>query len=142
MSRTVLKALCVIAAIVLIAPGCTDKQDGPRVTVTINSPDDGEAITARVVNVFLESSGIEIVPADDNESTDRGHYHIFVDREPVDVGELIPTGPGVIHTADSGAVITGLSDGEHTIWAVLGDGKHQRITRAMDSVTITYKRSE
>ena len=142
MSRIVLKALCVFIAITMISPACTDRQSGPRVTVTITSPEDGQTISGSVVNVFLESSGIEIVPADDDESTDRGHYHIFVDREPVEEGEVIPNAPDVIHTADSGAVLTGLSDGEHTIWAVLGDGKHQRITSAIDSVTITFKRSD
>ncbi len=109
--------------------------------MSISSPTDGETITGEVVNVFVESSGIEIVTADEDESETRGHYHIFVDREPVDVGEVTPNAQGVIHTADTGAVLSGLSEGEHTVWVVLGDGKHRRITSAVDSVTFTYRRS-
>jgi hypothetical protein len=84
-------------------------------------------VRGNVVTLDLEAGGIEIVPADGDTSGETGHFHVFVDREPVDEGEVIPREAGVVHSAENPVVLYGLSPGEHTLTVVLGDGAHRRL---------------
>ena len=87
----------------------------------------------------MKVGGVTIVAADGDTSGKSGHYHVFIDREPVKEGESIPKEDGIVHSADNPIRVPGLSPGEHELTVVLGDGNHTRIRgdlEASTSVTI------
>lgn len=126
--------LLVVAISVLTLGACAqDETDVPEESVETSAieilePKDEAKIEGNVVDLEVEVTGIEIVKADGDTSGDTGHFHVFIDREPVDVGEAIPMEAGVVHSADNPIRITGLSKGSHTFTVVVGDGAHNRIT--------------
>jgi hypothetical protein len=78
------------------------------------------------VLVMLEVSGLTIAPAGTMEPG-TGHHHLVVDAELPAAGLPIPATPGVyIHMgqAQTEYELTGLTAGEHTVIAVVGDGAH------------------
>ncbi len=111
---------------------------GPPAVLAIVSPATGAVVGGNVVRLDLTSSGITIVPADGGTGSRRGHYHVFIDREPVDSGAVIPVAADIIHTADDPVVIPGLAVGPHRISVIFGDGTHRRIglNEASTSFTI------
>jgi hypothetical protein len=52
---------------------------------------------------------------------------VFIDRDPVEPGAVIPVEAGVIHTTDDPIVIPGFHVGPHVITVIFGDGTHRRI---------------
>jgi hypothetical protein len=139
--------ILILAALALVASACAgdnDKVDtnagdggGDAPTLSIKSPKQDAHIDGNVVNLALDVSGIDIVKADGDTSGDSGHFHVFIDTEPVAAGEAVPVGdPKIVHSADNPVVIPGLSIGDHTFTVVLGDGAHNRIGDASDSVAV------
>jgi hypothetical protein len=111
--------------------------EGPSVRGTAPATlEEGEDL-----EIELEADGVEIVAADDERNEESGHFHILVDPEqPPEAGELIPAPVAneIIHTIESSATVEDLEAGEHTIWIVLGDGKHYAFDPAvMDKRTVT-----
>ena len=100
---------------------------GPPAVLAIVSPATGDVVAGNVVRLDVTSSGITIVPADGGTGSRRGHYHVFVDRDPVDTGAVIPVAADIIHTADDPIVIPGLAVGPHRVSVVFGDGTHRRV---------------
>lgn len=72
----------------------------------------------------VKVDGLTVVAADGDRSGLSGHLHLFVDRPPTPAGQPIPREDGIIHTTDTTVPLSGLSPGEHTVWAVVGDGVH------------------
>jgi hypothetical protein len=107
--------------------------------VSISSPADGAQVDGNVVSLALAATGIEIKAADGDTSGKSGHYHVFVDKDPVAAGEVIPKEPGIIHSAPTPVTVAGLTVGEHTLTAVLGDGVHKRIGDASASIKVNVK---
>jgi hypothetical protein len=101
--------------------------------LTIVEPRPGAAIDGNVVTIEPDVSGIEIAPADPADTSGTtGHYHVFVDRDPVPVGEAIPVGePDILHTASDPIVLAGLSVGEHRLIVTVGDNSHVRISEEL-----------
>ena len=112
---------------------------GPPTVLAIVSPATGAEVKGNVVRLDVAGSGIAIVPADGDPSGRSGHYHVFVDRDIVGPGAVIPVTAGVIHTTDDPIVIPGLPVGPHRLTVVYGDGAHRRIglTEAGTSFTVT-----
>ena len=119
-----------------------------RTSVTVDGPSVQAKAPATVpanqpIKVDLSAEGVEIVKADGDRSEGKGHYHVFVDREPPPVGEAIPPQPAdnsIVHTADSSIEVGPLAEGEHVIWVILGDGAHYPVdppVRARVAVTVT-----
>lgn len=100
-----------------------------------------ESIAGNVVVLEVAVSGVEIVAADGDDSGDTGHLHVFIDEEPVAVGEPIPpASEGVIHTTETEITIPGLTVGEHVMTVVVGDGNHVRIHEDLEAiVTVDVK---
>lgn len=96
-------------------------------SVAVTSPAAGTTVGGNVVDLAVEAKDIEIVKADGDTSGRTGHYHVFVDRDPVAPGKVIPREPGVVHATESPIRIAGLPVGEHRFVVVLGDGTHRRI---------------
>jgi len=112
---------------------------GRPTVLAIVAPATGDQIAGNVVRLDVTGSGITVVPADGDISGAAGHYPVFVDREAVEPGEVIPVAADVIHTAQEPIVIPGLSVGPHRIVVVYGDGAHRRlgVTEAGTSFTVT-----
>ncbi|MGI8426586.1 MAG: DUF6130 family protein [Actinomycetota bacterium] len=108
-------------------------------TVAITSPKDGEAVKGNVVDLVLSSENFKLVKADGDVSGKTGHYHVFLDKEPVPAGTVIPKEKGITHSAESPVKLTGLTVGDHTIKVVLGDGEHKRIGTAEAVVKINVQ---
>ncbi len=111
---------------------------GPPTVLAIVAPATGAEIKGNVVRLDVAGSGIAITPADGDISGRSGHYHVFVDRDTVAPGAVIPVGAGIIHTTDDPIVIPGLTVGPHRLIVVYGDGSHRRLgyTEASTSFTV------
>lgn len=96
-------------------------------SLKIMAPIDGAQIKGNVVKLGLKATGIDIAKANGDTSGKTGHYHVFIDREPVAPGQIIPKAAGIVHSAKDVTLVTGLSVGMHTLAVVLGDGTHRRI---------------
>lgn len=118
-----------------------DVADGPDVdapSVEITSPEDGASVAGGTVELKILVTGITIVAADGDSSGKTGHFHVFVDREPMGVGEVMPKDADIVHSAANPVVISGLTPGTHELTVVLGDGNHRRIAaEALDQLTVT-----
>lgn len=134
------KLAVVLVALALVAAGCGDDDKKaaapPQVQLRIASPAANEQIAGNVVDLLVSATGVEIKKADNDTSGKSGHYHVFVDREPVAVGQSIPKEPGIVHSPDNPIRITGLSVGTHKLTVVLGDGAHTRIKNVSSSRTV------
>lgn len=133
-----------VAALAILGAACErateTKTEEPGISLQIKSPAKGFSVKGNVVDLALEVTGIGIFAAKDDPGTGvTGHFHVYIDREPVKAGETIPSGePNVIHSAANPIKLTGLSVGEHRLVVVLGDKSHVRIgdTEAETTVTV------
>jgi len=139
--------MALILALLLAACGGSAKKAAPTQsakvseppTVAIKSPKDGEMIKGNIVDLALSSEYITIVKADADTSGKSGHYHVFVDKEPVPAGTVIPKERGITHSAKDTVQLTGLPVGDHTIKVVLGDGAHKRIGTAEAAIKVNVQ---
>ena len=105
--------------------------------VSLSIGDTPDSVEGNVVSLPVDIEGIDIKAPDGDDSGESGHFHVFIDKEPVEVGEVIPREAGVVHSADNPIKLYGLSPGEHEFTVVLGDGTHTRIEEDVeDSVTV------
>ena len=111
-------------------------------SVTILEPSDGAMIEGDSVQVRLEASGVQIVPAGDT-TAGTGHHHLYLDQDLGQPGEVVPTVPGhVVHlgTGASEYVFTDVPAGEHRLIAVVADGTHVPLQPwVTDTVTFTVR---
>lgn len=96
---------------------------GPSIEVA----DPPANVAGNVVTLPVTVRGIGVVKADGDTSGKTGHFHVFIDREPVAVGASIPKDKGIVHSADNPIKLYGLTTGPHTATVVMGDGAHTRI---------------
>lgn len=142
--RRSVKVGALLTVLVLAATACkkapeTEKKE-PGVSLKISSPARGTAVKGNVIDLALEVSGINIVAAKDDPGTSgTGHFHVFIDKDPVKEAETIPSGqPDIVHSAANPIKLTGLSVGDHRLVVVLGDKTHVRIgdTKAETTVNV------
>ena len=108
-------------------------------SLSIVAPAGGTAIKGNVVALDLASTGLAIVKADGDTSGRSGHYHVFIDRDPVAAGAVIPVEAGVVHTTDDPVVLTGLGVGTHRLAVVVGDGTHTRLGSTVAETTVNVE---
>lgn len=95
------------------------------------------SVEGNTVLIPVDIEGFDIVAADGDTSGDTGHFHVFVDREPVEVGETMPVERGIVHSPDNPILVVGLEPGEHELTVVVGDGTHKRVHGDLEeSVTV------
>ena len=136
-----MKIIVMVASLALLGGACA-QDDAPeteaeveQVSLELGSVPD--SVEGNVVSLPVEVEGIEIVAPDGDDSGDSGHFHVFIDRRPVEEGEIIPREAGVVHSADNPIQLYGLEPGEHEFTVVLGNGLHERILEPVsDSVTV------
>jgi hypothetical protein len=147
--------MVVAAALAVLAGACgDDDEDGVDAgagdeteatggagepSVTIASPKSGTTVKGNVVTLDLEARGLQIMKADGDKSGKTGHFHVFIDKDPVAAGEVIPREAAVVHTADDPVRITGLTKGDHTLTVVLGNGAHERIGDSKAELDVTVE---
>jgi hypothetical protein len=140
--KKTLAVATLLAALVLAACGdSNDKAAGPNpnATLRLRGPATGTIVRGNVVTLRVSAQGIHIVKADGDTSGMSGHFHVFVDRTPVQPGAVIPKAPNIIHTAVAPIVVTGLAPGTHQLFVVLGDGSHHRLGRALVHTSVHIK---
>lgn len=100
--------------------------EGPSVIV-------GGPATARagaVIQVEATVEGVQLVdPADDESNRDgsSGHLHVFVNRNPTPIGEVIPVDdPAILHTTSQSVAFPAdlFEVGTNVIWVMLGYADH------------------
>jgi hypothetical protein len=95
-------------------------------SVTIASPADGATVAGPSVNVVLEISGMNIVPAADT-TPGTGHHHLFLDDDVSPMDQPIPAVPGRIVHLGTGATnytFENVPAGSHRLIAVVADARH------------------
>ena len=126
-------ALAVLLAMLAAACGRTEQ---PSISM-LHAKDPTKKGNSLTLGV--KARGVEIKPADGDTSGKTGHFHVFIDREPIPVGDVIPQGEGIVHAAKTPIKLYGLSKGEHTFTVVLGDGAHRRIaTESVVEATVDF----
>jgi hypothetical protein len=133
--RHIWKPLLAAVALTFVSGACAGNRELPKVDIT--SPANGVRVKGNVLTLDLKAVGIDIVKADGDTSGRTGHYHVFIDKKPVKVGEVIPKGPGIIHSADNPVKVYGLTTGKHTAVVVMGDGAHTRRGSASKTIHFT-----
>ena len=101
-------------------------------------PEDG-ALTGNTVELELSGAGVKIGEPEGDTSGRTGFYVLFVDRDPVPLGEKIPEGRGVIEATESPVRVTGLSAGSHKVSVVLADGAGRRIGEKAATAEMSVK---
>ena len=134
------RARLVLVAAVFAACGTGQSaEDQPSLpTVEIAAPTDGATVGAPV-ELTLTVTHLELRPAGTDEPN-TGHHHMFINRDIVAEGEIIPAEEGVVHlgAAQTFHVFESLEPGTYTVIAVLGDHQHARIRGAKtDTVRFT-----
>ena len=130
------RALGGIALVLLLTGGACAQE--PEQSLEVADPP--SEIEGNVVSMEATLEGVEIVKADGDTSGETGHFHVFIDKDPVAVGETIPKEAGIVHTTDNPIKIYGLSVGEHSLTVVLGDGAHTRFGAELEEqVTFDVK---
>lgn len=104
--------------------------------LSLVAPIAGAVVKGNVVSLDPAAKGVSIVKADGDRSGRTGHYHVFIDRDPVAPGVVIPREAGIVHSTDDPIVLTGLSVGNHRLVVVYGDGTHTRIGTAVAETTV------
>ncbi len=145
--RTRLVAVGAMAGTLLLAACAGVQKDEEATTtteaagasLTITSPTAGTSVGGNVVSLDVEASGLEIVKADGDRSGNTGHYHVFIDKDPVAAGETIPREAGIVHSTDDPMILSGLPIGSHRLVVVFGDGTHARIGDASAETTVDVK---
>lgn len=121
-----------------LAQDIGDGPDSGRPSLSIDSPANGATVPAADVKLKMATTGVTIVAADGDTSGESGHFHVFIDRDPVAEGKNIPKEAGIIHSTDNPIPVPGLSPGEHKLTVVYGDGNHARIHGdASDTIELT-----
>lgn len=92
--------------------------------VEFTSPSDGDRVTSPV-KVEMKATGVEIEPAASGVRENAGHFHIIVDTDCVEAGQVIPSDDAHKHygMAQTEAELT-LTPGEHDLCLQVGDGAH------------------
>lgn len=89
-------------------------------------PEDGK-VKGNVVELEVSGAGVRIVEPNGDTSGKTAHYHVFVDRDPVELDEVIPVARDVVHAFENPVQVSGLTVGRHEVAVVLGDGNHRRM---------------
>jgi hypothetical protein len=133
LARRFVPLLCVLA---LAGSACAQQDDAgqePAATaeaeaeVSLSVSQMPASIEGNVLDIPVELEGFEIVKPGIDKTETTGHFHVFIDREPVEVGEAIPREKGIVHSAENPIRLWGLETGKHEFTVVLGDGGHERI---------------
>jgi hypothetical protein len=113
-----------LTPLLLVAAAMACGEGAPSASVEIVEPPEGATLPSSSVRIVLAAGGVQIGPAGQEGMV---HHHLFIDRDLTSMRETIPAGePGIVHlgAGQTEFTVENLSDGEHTIIAVLADAVH------------------
>lgn len=93
----------------------------------VGIPEDG-VLQGNTATLEINNAGVRLVEPDGDTSGRTGHLVVFVDAEPVAVGEKAEAGEGVIEAWENPVRITGLTSGRHEIAVIVADGNRVRMS--------------
>lgn len=139
--------VAVVAVVAAVVPACGDDDSAALARAHLREtvgeelaiagvPEDGR-LAGNVATLELSGADVEIVEPDGDTSGRTGHYVLFVDREPVELGAKIPEDRDVIETTEAEVKVPGFTTGSHTVFLVLADGAHRRIGTKAAEATFT-----
>ena len=132
--------LVLVTAVFAACGAGESAEDQPSTpAVEIAAPTDGATVVGGPLELTLTVTHLELRPAGTDEPN-TGHHHMFINRDIVAEGEVIPAEEGVVHlgAAQTFYVFENLEPGTYTVIAVLGDHQHARISGAKtDTVRFT-----
>lgn len=106
-------------------------------SVAFEEPGDG-ATVASPVSAAASAEGLTVEPADE-VAQNAGHFHVLVDTEPVEAGEVIPDDDRHLHFGDGSSEFElDLDAGEHDLVLQFGNGAHEAYP-VTDEVTVTVE---
>lgn len=101
-------------------------------------PEGGQE-AANGVQVEMEAENFDIEPSSEGVSENAGHWHVLVDADPVEEGEVIPSDDQHLHFGDgSEQTVLDLDPGDHTLVLQPADGQH-RAYPFTDEVDVTVQ---
>lgn len=101
-------------------------------------PDDG-VLEGNTATLELSNPGVRVVEPDGDTSGHTGHYVVFVDTEPVPVGERVEPGKDVVESWRNPVRVTGLLPGTHRIAVVVADGAGRRMGENVARVEVEVR---
>lgn len=137
-----LRMLVLAGLLALVGAACAqdepalEGEPGDAEELSLSFADAPKSVEGNLAVLTVDVAGLEVVAPDGDDSGETGHLHFFIDKEPVEEGEVIPREAGIVHSAEVPTTLYGLSVGSHEITVVAGDGKHQRIGAAEDAITL------
>ena len=138
--------LAPLAALAFVAAPAAAQQAAPASTaaaapapaprIFLRAPANGATVTGKVTVVFgLQHYGVAPAGID---FPNAGHFHLFIDAEPLAPGTVIPTDAQHLHYGKGQIEATiELPKGRHVLRAVLGDAQHRVISEQLVSAPVT-----
>ncbi|MFC6992923.1 DUF4399 domain-containing protein [Haladaptatus sp. GCM10025707] len=95
-------------------------------SVAFESPTDGAALKS-AAQVVMSAENFDIEPAGEVKQG-AGHFHVLIDTDPVETGEVIPNDDQHRHFGDgSKQTVIDLASGDHTLTLQVGNGAHEAL---------------
>lgn len=125
-------ALAVVPALALA--GCGGGDDAA--SVSFERPSDGDTVETPVT-VEMAAEGVTVEPADAGVNDGAGHFHVMIDAECVEPGEVIPKDDTHLHFGDGSTTAElELEPGQHTLCLQFATGDHVA-SGLTDTITVT-----
>lgn len=146
MRRNILRIL--LGSVLMASAGCDGSQTAKvsstgapatPVSVEVVAPATDSVIRGNVAILDVRVRGVDVRPPDGDRSGKTGHFEVFVDLDPVQPGQPVPTNEGIVRAFENRVTIPGLTVGEHKLTIVVADGSGHRLTSAQDEVTVTVR---
>lgn len=140
--KSSLRTIAMLVPVTLLLSACIRDDptiqlpEGPLMSVAITAPEDGTQVPGNVVDLQVAAQGLGITPADGDTTGATGHFHVFINQDPVAPGEAIGMAAGIVHFSSDSVRIPGLAAGSHRLTVVLGDGAHNRLGSVSDTVEV------
>jgi hypothetical protein len=136
--RILAAAFLTLAVVVPVSAGAAGAKQAP--TITFATPPDGATVAGPGVEIGVQVANFALVPAGSVNQSGKGHAHILIDETPPAPRAFLPTNdPSIVHMGsapfDTRAIE--LTEGRHTLYAVLGDSEHLVVDQQPAKVTIT-----
>jgi hypothetical protein len=137
MRRVVLTMAAIGAVTSLVASGCSKSPASPKQAegLSLSVGRAPASVGGNTIRIGVSVRGIQIAPRSP------GQFVVFVDREPVAVGQAIPLFEhGILTSRQNPIFVSGLTPGSHKLHIVLANGASRRIGLTVHSiVTVDVK---
>ncbi len=115
-----------------------ESPEADQASVSFVSPEDNSEVT-NPVKVQMDAQGVAIEPAAQGVKPNSGHFHIMIDADCIEAGQVIPSDATHVHfgMAQKEAELT-LPPGEHALCLQLADANHTA-TELTDEIQVAVR---